>query len=90
MNEIRMEKTMWGTPQQNGMAECMNMTLNECARSMMLHDGTKTFWADVVNIAAYLTNKGPSIPLSQRKKSGMEKGKSFTYESFLLCFICPS
>ena len=34
---IRMEKTILGTPQQNGVVECMNRTLNERARSMRLH-----------------------------------------------------
>ena len=52
-----MEKTIPRTPQQNGVAECMNKTLNECARSMRLHAGLpKTFWADAVSIAAYLIN----------------------------------
>ena len=41
---IRMEKTIPGTPQQNGVAERMNRTLNERARSMRLHAGLpKTF-----------------------------------------------
>ena len=41
---IRMEKTILGTPQQNGVTERMNRTLNECARSMRLHAGLpKTF-----------------------------------------------
>ena len=41
---IRMEKTIPRTPQQNGMAERMNKTLNEHARSMRLHAGLpKTF-----------------------------------------------
>ena len=54
---IRMEKTIPGTPQQNGVAELMNRTLNECLRSMRLHAGLpKTFWADAVSIAAYLIN----------------------------------
>ena len=52
---IRMEKTITGTPQQNGVAEHMNKTLNECARSMRLHAGLpKTFWTDAVSTAAYL------------------------------------
>ena len=39
-----MEKTIPGTPQQNDVAEYMNRTLNECARSMRLHAGLpKTF-----------------------------------------------
>ena len=43
---IRMEKTILGTPQQNGMAERMNRTLNEHAKSMRLHAGLpKTFYS---------------------------------------------
>ena len=34
---IRMEKTILGTPQQNGVAEHMNRTLNEHVKSMRLH-----------------------------------------------------
>jgi transposase InsO family protein len=34
---IRMEKTIPGTPQQNGVAESMNKILNEQAKSMKLH-----------------------------------------------------
>ncbi|KAL6329806.1 hypothetical protein AAG906_037515 [Vitis piasezkii] len=61
---IRMEKTIPRTPQQNGVVERMNRTLNERARSMRLHAGLpKTFWADVVSTAAYLMNRGPSIPM---------------------------
>ena len=52
---IRMEKIILGTPQQNGVAERMNRTLNEHARSMRLHAGLpKTFWADAVSTVAYL------------------------------------
>ncbi|RVW44994.1 Retrovirus-related Pol polyprotein from transposon TNT 1-94 [Vitis vinifera] len=51
---IRMEKTIPGTPQQNGVAERMNKSLNERARSMRLHAGLpKTFWADAVSTATY-------------------------------------
>ena len=54
---IRMEKTIPGTPQQNGVAECMNRIFNEHARSMRLHAGLpKTFWADVISTTAYLIN----------------------------------
>ena len=52
-----MEKTILGTPQQNGVAKCMNRTLNERARSMRLYAGLpKTFWADAVSTTAYLIN----------------------------------
>nr|POE94056.1 retrovirus-related pol polyprotein from transposon tnt 1-94 [Quercus suber] len=62
--EIKMEKTIPGTPQQNGVAERMNRTLNERSRSMRLHAGLlKTFWANAVSTAAYLINRGPSVPM---------------------------
>ena len=66
--EIKMEKTIPGTPQQNGVAERMNKTLNERARSMRLHAGLpKTFWVDAVSTAAYLINRGPSVPMEFRR-----------------------
>ena len=36
-NRIKIERTISGTPQQNGVIERMNKTLNECARSIRLH-----------------------------------------------------
>ena len=54
---IRMDKTIPGTPQQNGVAERMNRTLNECARNMRLHAGLlKTFWTDAVSTTTHLIN----------------------------------
>ena len=50
-------RTIPRTPQQNGVAERMNRTLNKRARSMRLHARLpKTFWTDVVSIATYLIN----------------------------------
>ena len=52
-----MEKTIPETPQQNGVVERLNRTLNERARSMRLHAKlTKTFWADAVSTTTYLIN----------------------------------
>ena len=49
---------------QNWIAERMNWTLNEHARSIRIHYGLpKTFWADAVSTAAYLINRGPSVPV---------------------------
>jgi transposase InsO family protein len=63
VNGIRMEKTVPGTPQQNDIAERMNRTINERARSMRLHSRLPhTFWADAV----YLINRGLSFPLEFR------------------------
>ncbi|KAL2237238.1 UNVERIFIED_CONTAM: Retrovirus-related Pol polyprotein from transposon TNT 1-94 [Sesamum indicum] len=64
---IRMQKTISRTAQQNGVAERMNRTLNERARCMRLKSGLpKMFWADAVNTAAFLINRGPSVPLNNR------------------------
>ncbi|RVW67261.1 Retrovirus-related Pol polyprotein from transposon TNT 1-94 [Vitis vinifera] len=78
---IRMEKTIPGTPQQNGVAERMNRTLNERARSMRLHAGLpKTFWADAVSTAAYLINRGPSVPMEFRLPEEVWSGKEVMYK----------
>ena len=62
-----MEKTIPKTPQQNGVAKHMNRTFNKHARSMRLHAGLpKPFWADAVSTAAYLINRGPSVPMEFR------------------------
>ncbi|GKF46751.1 retrovirus-related pol polyprotein from transposon TNT 1-94, partial [Tanacetum coccineum] len=66
-NKIRMLKIVTKTPQQNSVAERMNQTLNERAKSMRLHAGLpKMFWEDSVTTVAYLINSGPSVPLGFR------------------------
>ncbi|RVW64524.1 Retrovirus-related Pol polyprotein from transposon TNT 1-94 [Vitis vinifera] len=80
---IRMEKTIPGH-HKNGVAERMNRTLNERARSMRLHAGLpKTFWADAVSTAAYLINRGPSVPMEFRLPEEVWSGK----ESKICFFI---
>ena len=84
--EIRMEKTISRTAQQNGVAERMNRTLNERARSMRLHAGLlKTFWA--VNTAAYLINRGPSVPIEFRLLEEVWSGKEVKFLIVFLMFI---
>ena len=64
---ICMERTNPKTTQQNGVAERMNRTLNERARSMRLHASLpKSFWADTINTVAHLINMGPLVPLEYR------------------------
>lgn len=87
---IRMIKTVPGTPQQNGVAERMNRTLNERARSMRLNVGLpKTFWADAVNTAAYLINRGISVPLGFEIPEEEWKGETVKYEH-LKVFGCSA
>ena len=55
---IRLIRTVPGKAMQNGIAERMNKTLNERARSRRIHYGLpKTLWADAVSTAAYLINR---------------------------------
>ena len=89
-NGIKMEKTVPMTPQQNGVAERMNRTLNERARSMRIHVGLpKMFWAEAVNTAPYLINRGPSIPLDGKIPEGVWSGKEVNL-SHLRVFGCIS
>ena len=60
-NGIRREKTVPGTPQENGVSERMNRTIMERARCMRLHAGFPLqFWVDAIDIVVYLINRGPS------------------------------
>ena len=55
------EYTIPYTPQQNGVAERMNRTLMEMARSMLYHANLeKELWAEAVSTAAYLRNRSPT------------------------------
>ena len=48
------------TQNQNGISECMNRTIMEKARSMLLEaDLPESFWAEAVNTAVYLYNRSP-------------------------------
>ena len=58
---IRHEKTIPKTPEQNGVAERLNRTLVESARSMLLDANlSKSYWAEAVSTAAYLKNRCPT------------------------------
>ena len=89
-NCIRMEKTIPGTPQQNGVVERMNRTINERARSIRLHAGLPPiFWSEAVNTAVYLINRGPSVPLNFRIPEEVWTGKEVNL-SHLKVFGCIS
>jgi hypothetical protein len=48
------------TPQQNRVVERKNLTLVECARSMMKGKNlSNAFWVEAINIAVYLKNRSP-------------------------------
>ena len=56
------------SPEQNGVAERMNRTLLESARSMMVHAGLPDrFWAEAVECAAYIRNRTPMSAVKGNK-----------------------
>lgn len=60
------------TPQQNGVAERMNRTLVERAKCLLFDaELDKQYWAEAINMAAYLINRSASSVLVERtpKKS---------------------
>lgn len=65
---IRHERTIPHTPEQNGVAERMNRTLQESARSMLTHAGLSNgYWAEAVMTAAYLRNRVTTSALQEDK-----------------------
>ncbi|KAE8658140.1 Retrovirus-related Pol polyprotein from transposon TNT 1-94 [Hibiscus syriacus] len=62
---IQRHFTVRKTPQQNGVVERMNRSLNERARCLRLNAGLpKHFWAEAVNMACYLINRSPRASLA--------------------------
>ena len=64
-SDITRYKIVPYTPQQNGVAKRMNMTLLDKVRCMMLSSGVpKSFWGDVIMTTCYLINLTLSIVLN--------------------------
>ena len=83
-----MQKTVLEAPQQNGVAERMNQTLNDRAKSMRLDAGLpKMLWAYSVNTVAYLTNRGSSVPIGFNIPEEEWKGQEISLKH-LKVFIC--
>ena len=65
---IRHELTVPHSPQQNGVAERMNRTLVESARSMIAHAALPNiFWAEAISTAAYVRNRLPTTALKENE-----------------------
>ena len=65
---IRHQLTVPHSPQQNGVAERMNRTLVESARSMVAHAAlSNIFWAEAISTAAYVRNRLPTMALKENE-----------------------
>ena len=63
---IHHELTVPHSPQQNGVAERLNQTLMDSARSMLAHAGLPDcYWAEAVATAAYLRNRTPTTAFKE-------------------------
>ena len=63
---ITRQLTIPKTPQQNGVAERLNRTLEEMIRSMLAESqAPKRFWAEALSTATYLRNRSPTSALNE-------------------------
>ena len=59
---IKKQRSSKNTPEQNGVAERMNRTIQETARSMLHGAGLScAFWGEAVATAAILRNRSPTV-----------------------------
>jgi transposase InsO family protein len=66
-NDIKHHTTVPYTPQQNGVAECMNKTLLNTVRSMMFFQNVRLiFWGEVVLCVVCIPNQCPSTCINNK------------------------
>jgi len=80
------------TPQQNGVVERKNRSLEELARTMLNENSLpKYFWADVVNTACYVLNRVLIRPILKKTPYELFKGRRLVLSHLKLfgckCFI---
>nr|GEU76617.1 cation/H(+) antiporter 20 [Tanacetum cinerariifolium] len=69
------------TPQQNALAERMNMTLLNKVRCLLIQSGLPDlFWAEATMTAAYMINRSPSTTLEKQKPMDLWSGHPANYE----------
>ncbi|GKE21689.1 retrovirus-related pol polyprotein from transposon TNT 1-94, partial [Tanacetum coccineum] len=77
------------TPQQNGVAESINKTLIEAAKTMLADSKLPTtFWAEAVNTACYVQNKVLVVKPHNKTPYELFHGRTPTL-SFMRSFGCP-
>ncbi|GJS21073.1 retrovirus-related pol polyprotein from transposon TNT 1-94 [Tanacetum coccineum] len=87
-SRIARHLTVVGTPQQNELAECMNMTLMDKIRCLLIQSGLrKTFWAEAICTAEYLINRSPSTRIEKKTPMKMCSGHPSDY-GMLRIFGC--
>ncbi|GAB2269139.1 hypothetical protein Dimus_038757 [Dionaea muscipula] len=92
-NEIHHNFSALRTPQQNGVMERKNRTLEDMTRTMLLDSGlSKFYWAEALNTACYILNRALVRPLLHKtpyellknKKSNLAHLRIFGCKCFVL------
>eukprot|EP00253_Pinus_taeda_P028922 PITA_28922 len=87
---IERHKTTIYTPQQNGVAERMHMTILERARSMLSNVGLlKELWTEAVKTTCYVINRSASMAIDCKIPQEVWKGHPCDY-SKLRVFGCDA
>ena len=87
---IKRHKTNPYTPQQNGVAECMNRTLLEKVRCLLISSGLqKSFWGEAILTAAHLIILSPFVRLSGKTPDFVWNGRKPDI-SYLRIFGCSA
>ena len=64
------------TPQQNGVVERKNRTLENMARTMLIGSGlSQQFWAEAVNAACYIINRAMLRPITEKTPYELLRGR---------------
>ena len=78
------------TPQQNGVAERLDMNLLERARSMLSHANMgQQLWEEAVSTAGYLINRSPSMEINCKIMEEVWTGHPYEYSN-LKIFGCEA
>ena len=80
------------TPQQNGVVERKNRTLEDMSRTMLLENNLpKSFWAEAVNTANYILNRCLIRPILKKTPYELFKGRKPNISYFkpfgCTCFV---
>ena len=79
-----------GTPQKNGVVECMNITIMEKVCCMLSNVKLlKSLWTEAVATACFLTNRSPPIAIDKKTPIEVWSSTPAVYSS-LKIFCCPT
>ena len=80
---IKREYTIPGTPEQNGVVERQNITVQQMARSMMNEKNIgQTYWVEATHTTIHILNKSHLRPHSEKTPYELWYGRTTTIKHF--------